>query len=379
MKILIFEWGIGSYTHRDILEMFSDAGIDTRVVSYEFSDMNDDDYFCYRFSKFLEEAAYDLVYSTNYFPLVAKCCMRRNLKYIAWCYDAPLDVPRIEETLGLPCNKVFMYDRIQAAYYQNKGFDNVFHLPLSVNCKRLERIKLTKRETDLYSSEISFVGSLYKSSYGLIYNHVTDYYKGFLEAVKNAQQKIYGYYMIDDVLTDEVLQGINATFDISKEALSFALAAQITRDERILALKLLSNHFKVKYYSSEQNPLLTNATYMGTVKYYDEMPKVFKVSQINLNASLRIIKSGISLRMLDIMGAGGFLLTNYQQELAENFIDGEEVAMYDSIEDMYEKAQFYLKNDDIRREIAIRGKRKVEKYYSYESRLQELLKCLDII
>ena len=38
---------------------------------------------------------------------------------------------------------------------------------------------------------------------------------------------------------------------------------------------------------------------------------MFANSKVNLNITLRNIKTGIPLRALDIMGAGGFLLTNY--------------------------------------------------------------------
>ena len=57
------------------------------------------------------------------------------------------------------------------------------------------------------------------------------------------------------------------------------------------------------------------------------MPLIFRESKINLNITLRSITSGMPLRALDIMGAGGFLLSNYQQELAENYIDGEELVL----------------------------------------------------
>ena len=45
------------------------------------------------------------------------------------------------------------------------------------------------------------------------------------------------------------------------------------------------------------------------------MPKIFKCSKINLNMTLRSIKSGIPQRAFDIMGCGGFLMSNYQPEL----------------------------------------------------------------
>ena len=42
---------------------------------------------------------------------------------------------------------------------------------------------------------------------------------------------------------------------------------------------------------------------------------------------------------MDILGAGGFLLSNYQPELAEYFEDGKEVVMYHSRADLVEKVQ----------------------------------------
>ena len=165
---------------------------------------------------------------------------------------------------------------------------------------------------------------------------------------------------------------------ISREALSYAMAARITREDRLLALKLLSNHYDVKLYSRENNELLDKVTYMGTVDYDEEMPKVFKASEINLNITLKCIRSGIPLRALDIMGAGGFLISNYQPELNENFIDGQEMVTYESIEDMYAKVNFYLNNPDLRKEVARRGHEKVASEYRYEDRIDEMLRIAGI-
>lgn len=57
----------------------------------------------------------------------------------------------------------------------------------------------------------------------------------------------------------------------------------------------------------------------GPVNYYEEMPYVFAVSDINLNISVNGIQSGIPQSALDVMASGGFLLSNYQQELIELF------------------------------------------------------------
>lgn len=424
MKVLIFEWG--SYNHYDILEAFRAKGFNCKVIKHRFSNVNHDDEFVRSFDRELEEGNYDFVYSTNFFPLVAECCNKHSIKYISWSYDAPLDVPDIERTLGLAYNYAFMYDREQVLGYRNKGFDNVYHLPLAVNVKRLDRIYLSAAERKKYGAQVSFVGNLYDSEMMNIRSILDEFHQGYLDAVMKAQSKIYGYYLIDDVLTDEVMEKINKTIydktveyrslnknggvssdriahnvsdnegsvilnkekdpdkniekkevenvlHISREALSYAMAAQITREDRLLALKLLSNHYDVRLYSREKNDLLDKVTYMGTVDYDLEMPKVFKASDINLNMTLRCIRSGIPLRALDIMGAGGFLLSNYQAELAENYIDGEEMVMYESIEDMYAKASFYINNPDIRTQIAKRGHEKIMNEYRYDDRIEAML------
>lgn len=384
MNVLIFEWG--SYTHNDILNAFGKKGFNCKVIKHRFDDVNHDDEFVCSFGRELEEGNYDFVYSTNFFPLVAECCNKNSIKYISWSYDAPLDVPDIERTLGLPCNYAFMYDREQVLGYRNKGFDNVYHLPLAVNVKRLDSIYLSAAERKKYGAQISFVGNLYDSQMMNIRAIMNEFYQGYLDAIMKAQSRIYGYYLIDDVLTDEVMEEINKvvfekvpTLYITREALSYAMAAQITREDRLLALKLLSNHYDVKLYSREKNDLLDKVKYMGTADYDTEMPKVFKASDINLNMTLRCIRSGIPLRALDIIGAGGFLLSNYQQELAENFIDGEEMVMYESMEDMYAKASYYISNQDIRKEIAKRGHEKVSKEFRYEDRIGEMLNIAEII
>ena len=388
MRLLIFEWASGTYTYNDIVSVLSKKGITTRTVSYQFNDKNEDEFFESHFSKVLKDDVYDAVFSVNYFPLVAKCCHNEKIKYISWCYDNPLDVLNIEKTLGLPGNHVFVFDRIQAEVYRKKGFTNVHHMPLAVNYERLESIKLTKTERELYSSDISFVGKMYDSMYGQYLSLMDDYCKGYIEALVNTQSKIYGYWFIDELLTASLLDQINlhfkeldpsTKFTLPKEALSYAIAAQITRNDRLLLLNLLAKHMNVTYYSWEKCELLHNIRYMGSCDYYTQMPKIFKSSSINLNITLKILQSGIPLRVMDILGSGGFLLSNYQPELAEYFIDGKDIVMYESIEDAYDKARYYLEHEDLRKQVAASGHQKTKDLFTYDKQISRIFEISGII
>lgn len=104
-----------------------------------------------------------------------------------------------------------------------------------------------------------------------------------------------------------------------------------------------------------------------------EMPLVFKYSKINLNITLRSIRNGIPLRAMDIMGAGGFLLTNYQNDFSMHFVDGEDYVSYSDREDMLNKIKYYLEHEDERKMIAENGCRKVREEHTYTQRLSEII------
>ena len=74
------------------------------------------------------------------------------------------------------------------------------------------------------------------------------------------------------------------------------------------------------------------------------------------------------------MGAGGFLMSNYQAELSEYFIDGKDMVLFDSPEDMQWKIRYYLKHDDERQQIAKNGFEKVKRKFSYDIQLEKMMR-----
>ena len=55
---------------------------------------------------------------------------------------------------------------------------------------------------------------------------------------------------------------------------------------------------------------------------------------------------------MDIMGSGGFLLTNYQEDFLDDFQPGEDLVFYESEDDFLGKITYYLSHDAERRQIA---------------------------
>lgn len=383
MKLLIYEWN--SYLQHDLIDICKKSGIEIDVFSWKFVDKNRDEKFGDWFSENISLDKYDALLSINYFPLLSEVSKKQNKIYIAWCYDNPLNVIEIEKTLGNANNYVVFFDRVQAMQYQNQGFDTVHYAPLGVNVDRLSKLKVSPQEQGKYSCDVSFVGSLYESKINEILAVTDEYAKGYIQALMNVQQKIYGYYMFDQLITDDFVAEINrkikkehpdTKFVLLKEALTFAMASEVTRKDRLILLSLLGRRFDTRLYSFQSSEVLKGVKVHPPIDYVQEMPKVFASSKINLNPTLRCIQSGIPLRCFDIMGVGGFLLSTYQPELVEYFVPGEEMVVYESIEDAVEKAQFYLGHDNVRRKIAENGRKKVVEQFSLQKTLEQILETI---
>ena len=80
------------------------------------------------------------------------------------------------------------------------------------------------------------------------------------------------------------------------------------------------------------------------------------------------------LRVLDVMAAGGFLLTTYTEEIAEQFKDGEDLVIAYTPEEMIQKTAYYLEHEEERKKIARKGQETVFEKFAYTKLLPEILK-----
>ncbi len=146
--------------------------------------------------------------------------------------------------------------------------------------------------------------------------------------------------------------------------------------ERLELLMAAASGYAVELFTYMKDFSIPNVHNHGPVDYFREMPLVFRKSKINLNISGRLIKSGIPLRAFDVMGAGGFLLSNYQADLLDLFVPGEDFVYFESKEDMLEKIGHYLSHEEERQAIAKNGYDKVATKHTYRHRVREMFSIL---
>ena len=84
------------------------------------------------------------------------------------------------------------------------------------------------------------------------------------------------------------------------------------------------------------------------------------------------VGSAGNVRMFEVTGLGSCLLTDYRNENAEIFDVDSEIVVYQSMEDMVEKAKWLLENPEKAKETAIAGQKKTLANYTYKNKAEQL-------
>ena len=381
MKILLIEWA--SFGNADIKDAFAKEG--HQVVSFPFSnkDARRDAEIEAGLTEKLRETAPDAVFSFNYFPLVSNVCKREGLPYISWIYDSPY-VMLYSYTAINPSNTIYVFDRALCREFNDAGIKTVRYLPMAANTERLDRLTPLAAPDRPYLYDVSFVGSLYTESHNFFdrMKNLSPYAKGYLEGLMQAQMHVQGCNFIQESVSpimEELYQALpmdpNPDGVETREYLyaQYVVNRKLTGLERLRLLTAVTRTYTLDLFTLDPAFSLPNLRNHGTTDNYTEMPLVFKQSRINLNISLRSIKSGIPLRAFDIMGSGGFLLSNYQEDFLENFTPGVDFEYYESEEDLLRKIDYYLTHEEERIAIAKNGHDKVAAAHTYRDRVREML------
>lgn len=392
MNVLFLEWK--NFGSNDVIDAMHELGINVKHIEFEAMRERVNEEADRRLDDLMKAGCADLgsfdwVFTFNYSPLVSNACKRNNLKYLAWVYDMPL-VSLFSYTIINPCNYVFVFDSALYQRFRNEGITTVYYMPLAANTKRLDAMSVTDEISGAFSSDISFVGAMYNEKHNLYerLSSMPDFAKGYLDGVLAAQMKVQGYFFIEQMLKGPVLEEMKKALEYKPNSdgvetpeyvyANYFMARKLAELERRHLLSLLSDRHEVKLYTHNPTPELPKVSNKGAVDYYDTMPYVFKCSKINLNISLRSIQTGIPLRCMDIMGAGGFLLSNYQADLFEHFVPGEDFVYYESDEDLLGKCEYYLTHDEERQRIAANGHRKVAANHTYTTALTAMMRVAGV-
>ena len=116
-----------SFGKNDILAAFRRLGHQADLSELQFQNSRADEGFSAALAAVLEKGCYDIVFTSNFYPVVSNVCCRFNTVYMSWVYDSP-QVLLYSREIDNPCNYVFLFDSEECKRLQTLGIKTVFYL-----------------------------------------------------------------------------------------------------------------------------------------------------------------------------------------------------------------------------------------------------------
>lgn len=243
--------------------------------------------------------------------------LRRDVEKVAGWWTMTTRWINIEEREAELYDAFFFFSEEFVHIARDMGF-YAHYLPHAVNDYVFKKIGLTKRDMDLLSCDLVFVGAWQRPRQRVI-NAI---------ASENIDMRIYGPKWTKRCLFNpSILRSIK-----------------------------------------------------GKWLFGEELIKQYKAAKIVLNINSWFLERwhGVNQRVFDVPACEAFLLTDYVREIEGFFKPGIDIETYSTVEELVDKLHYYLKNDEARERIAKRGYERAQKLPTWRDRAREMIKALGI-
>lgn len=155
---------------------------------------------------------------------------------------------------------------------------------------------------------------------------------------------------------------------------------------RILLLEHIKEHVSVFGNRWKRNYPLISASLQSRINDRGVWGEELHALLVNAKIALNITRThfygaetGVNLRLFEALAAGCFLLTDNCEEVTELFKVGVEIEVFKNATELQEKVAYYLAHPVEREAIAKRGHTKFMKNYTWQARVLDLSKRLQLV
>ena len=328
------------------------------------------------------------VMSINFNHILSDVCNSMNIPYICWCVDTPQYGLYRKQVMN-KVNFIFTYEYNVVEELKKVGVKNIYYMPVAANIRRFNNLIINEDDIKNYSSHVNFIGNLVVSEYARdIKEHLSYETKNKINCLIDLQNKDNNNFLLKEMCTKELVEiiekeanyylgGLDYLSDVT--TLAILLGREQSFQERVSYINAISKQFDkydVRVYGNDiWNDHINN--YYGVAEHFMVMPKIMKLSKINLNVTRTFVESGLPMRIFDVLGSKGFLLTNYKKGLEYKLSCGKDFVVYRDLKDLLQINDYYLNHEEERIEIANHGYETVKKYHTYEIRAKEIMDIIN--
>jgi spore maturation protein CgeB len=283
-----------------------------------------------------------------------------ELPVAAWYVDSPLFILRGTPFPAARVSSVFLWERTLCAPLRALGVEDVSYLPLAT-----DPLVFAPVPAPAATGPLSFVGDSMehaREKWGRRLDR-----RGGLRAAALRDRLLRGE-RLDAILEADRLGRCERDWDIVAHGTYTA-----TAEYRLDLLRAVAGPELHLYGDPGWERLLPSARWRGPVEYGRAAAAVYAGSEITLNATSFQMPTAVNQRVFDVPAAGGFLLTDARDDLAELFEPGREAIAFRDSDELADLVRHYRAHPEERRAITTRARSRVLAEHSYEHRLSTLL------
>jgi spore maturation protein CgeB len=326
----------------------------------------------------------DLVFTVNHLGfdregVLLDTLHRLRIPSVSWYVDSPAIILSLYDGRQSDLAFIFVWDPTYIPEVRALGFERVFPLPLATDPEIFSPEKAQPEGNG--RRRVTFVGNsmvppLEKKLSRLPAGpEFQEFFARLSQAFARRPFRRLEALLMDAGLKDHpVLRGLDRQGLTDLEA---ALLWKGTLEYRLACVRKLMPFGPEVFGDPGWRQLLGRGFRLRPeVNYYDELPGIYGGSAINFNATSLQMKAAVNQRIFDAPAAGGFVLTDFREQLAELFKVGEEMVVFRELEEIPDLVRFYLKNPKLRTKIVARARRRVLSEHTYRHRVSAMLAAM---
>ncbi len=301
--------------------------------------------------------------------VLAQLLARYAIPTASWFVDHPLPILGGAPKNATDHTVVFCFERTALAWLADQGYADPVHLPTGTNRRIFDPRLIDRSLAAQLTLPLTFAGNSWWTKARLEpLPKVQQLAARFVDQVKLDRTVVANGFA--QILAEFPVRSPNARLRYAMAQVALAEASMQTRRRFVTALK---ESGVCVFGDPHWQRLVPGVELRPFVDYEVGLPALFHFSGVNANVTAEQMPTAVNQRVWDVPAAGGFLLTDAQQDALECFEENEEIAVYRSIEEATSKAAYYTARPEVRRKMVERAMARVEQCHTVAHRIQRLV------
>ncbi|MEM6734294.1 MAG: glycosyltransferase, partial [Myxococcota bacterium] len=190
-----------------------------------------------------------------------------------------------------------------------------------------------------------------------------------LDRVLAMQRRDFDRYVVPELVEDH----LSATARRDDALSVVQLVGELAAAEKRLELAARLAPIGLAVWGDAGWEAVPGLDYRGSARHTVDLNRIYSSSVVNVDLSRIYQEDIVTMRVFDVLACGGFVLAPHNAQLESLFNVGTELDSYRSLDELYDKCRFYLRNRAKAERIGRLGRSRVLRDHTVRHRVKTML------